>query len=182
VGLGHRDLDAIVALVRPAMRLRPRLFAGSCGGSDAVSRWGSPDPATPVGAVTGSELDDLRVQRNSLEQQFLTWTWATAAGSRLSLSERSWLATGPTFSGDLACPPLDLRAKPELYPTIAEFPHRTRHVRIPVLVNADGVAVGKTEEFGNPVCVEKIVDVNRSTHESKITAVLGLSDPGDRFQ
>ena len=45
------------------MRLRPRWFAGSRRGSDAASRGGSPDPATPVRAVTGSGLDGLRVER-----------------------------------------------------------------------------------------------------------------------
>ena len=68
------------------------------------------------------------------------------------------------MSVDLACPLLDLRAKPELHPAVPEFPQRTRHVRVPVLIHADGVAVGESEEFRNAVRVEKIVDIDLSAH------------------
>jgi hypothetical protein len=74
------------------------------------------------------------------------------------------LALGPT---------LYLGAEPELHAPVAELAHWTRHVLVPVLVNAHRVAVSETQEFGHSVCVEKIVDVYPSTHRQEITAVVG---------
>jgi hypothetical protein len=42
----------------------------------------------------------------------------------------------------LRIPPFDLRAKPEARTARAEIEYRTRHIRPPALVLADGVPVG----------------------------------------
>src|SRR5690242_9029235 len=85
--------------------------------------------------------------------------------------------TGPALGGQLCCPPFDLGAKPKLDAPIAELAHRTRHIVVPVLVDADGVPVGKTEELGNAVCVEEIVDVHLSAHEIRLLQYSDLSEP-----
>jgi hypothetical protein len=74
------------------------------------------------------------------------------------------LALGPT---------LDLGSEPELHAPVAELAHRARHVLVPVLIHANGVAVSETEEIGHSICVEEIVDVYLSTHRQEITAVVG---------
>ena len=51
---------AVEALVRPARKRRQGQLARGARGSDAASRWGTPDPATPVLAVTGSGVDAVR--------------------------------------------------------------------------------------------------------------------------
>jgi hypothetical protein len=51
---------AVEALVRPAGRLRQQQFAAGMRASDAASRWGTPDLATPVRAVTRSGVDAFR--------------------------------------------------------------------------------------------------------------------------
>jgi hypothetical protein len=48
------------ALIRPSMRRRQRRRAGSSGAANAASRWGTPDRATPVQAVTRSGVDALQ--------------------------------------------------------------------------------------------------------------------------
>ena len=48
------------ALVRPAGKRRQLLPARSIRAPNAASRWGTPDLATPVQAVTRSGVDALR--------------------------------------------------------------------------------------------------------------------------
>jgi hypothetical protein len=70
-------------------------------------------------------------------------------------------------------PTLDFVLQPKLGSPITELSHGSGHVRIAVLVDAYGVAVCQTEEFGDSVRVKEIVDVHFSAHAVQITAVLG---------
>lgn len=51
----------------------------------------------------------------------------------------------------LALPALDLGTEPEFRAPIAEIAHRPGHVGIAVLVDANRVAMGKAEKFGDAV-------------------------------
>jgi hypothetical protein len=72
--------EPVAALVRPAMRRQQQRCAGSTSPSNAASRWGTPDLATPVRAVTRSGVDDLRLEGNRTIRR--RWPeWLSGAGS-----------------------------------------------------------------------------------------------------
>ena len=69
LGKEHFGSNAVKALIRSAMKRRQAWSAGSTRAATAASRWGTPDPATPIPAVTGSGVDALRVGAESHEQK-----------------------------------------------------------------------------------------------------------------
>jgi hypothetical protein len=70
-------------------------------------------------------------------------------------------------------PPLDFRLQPELDATIPEIQDWPRHVGVPVLIDADRVAVGESENLGHAVRIEKVVEVYAPAHATQITFVKG---------
>jgi hypothetical protein len=64
----------------------------------------------------------------------------------------------------LGCPAFNVRPEPDLDAAVAEVEDRPWHVQVPVLVDADGVAVGEAQELSYAVGVDEIVDVDSLTH------------------
>jgi hypothetical protein len=102
-------------------------------------------------------------------------------GSRGSATT-SALLTGPAFIGELSCPSFYLRSQPELDATIAKLPNRTRHIAIPMLIDADGVAVGEAEEFRDAVRVKEVIYVYLPAHRVRLLQYSDPSEPRDRLQ
>jgi hypothetical protein len=92
------------------------------------------------------------------------------------------LPARPTLCELTSRPCFDLRPKPQLGPSIAELADWTRHVVVPVLIHAHGVAVSETEELGDAVCVEEIVDVYLAAHIARLLQYSDPSEPPFRFQ
>ncbi len=66
-------------------------------------------------------------------------------------------------TGGLLLRPSDnLGAEPELDASLAEVEHGPWHVAVPLLVLVHGISVGKAEDFGDAVCVDQVVGINRS--------------------
>ena len=72
--------------------------------------------------------------------------------------------TGTTARRLCGCPALDVGLEPHLHPSVAEIQDRPWHVRISMLVDADGVAVGEAKQVGNAIGVDQIVDVDSLAH------------------
>ena len=66
-------------------------------------------------------------------------------------------ATRPALGLLARVPLLDLGPEPQLDSTLTKVEYGSRHVFVAVLVDADGVVVGKAEQFGDAVGVEEIV-------------------------
>jgi hypothetical protein len=65
-------------------------------------------------------------------------------------------------------PSLDLRSQPETRATAAEIEDRTRHLGVSVEILAHGVAVSKSKDPSDVVCVDQIVDEHAAGHESSL--------------
>lgn len=63
---------------------------------------------------------------------------------------------------------LDLGPEPEHWPAPAKVDDRTGHVRVARLVLADGVSVGETEDLGDIVGVDQVIDEDSSGHEKSL--------------
>ena len=72
--------------------------------------------------------------------------------------------TGPALSGSFRLPALDFRTEPEHRPSRAEVDDRTGHVRVARLILADSVSVGETQDLGDVVSVDQVVDEDSSRH------------------
>jgi hypothetical protein len=72
--------------------------------------------------------------------------------------------TGTTARRLLGRPAFDVGLEPDLDPSVAKIEDRPWHVRISVLVDAHGVAVGKPKSIGYAVGIDEIVDVDSLTH------------------
>jgi hypothetical protein len=59
---GTDDADGVEGLVRPVLKRPHPWLARSIPSTSAASGWGTPDPATPLQAVTGSGVDALRYE------------------------------------------------------------------------------------------------------------------------
>jgi hypothetical protein len=84
--------------------------------------------------------------------------------SRATSAASATRGTGATACRLLGRPEFDVGLEPDLHPSVAEIEHRPWHVRIPVLVEAHGVAVGKAEQVGYAVGVDEIIDVDSLAH------------------
>jgi hypothetical protein len=77
-------------------------------------------------------------------------------------------------ASSLLCrPALDLRAKPELDPAVAEIDDGTRHVVISALVKTDAVPVRKPERIRDSLRVHQVFRGYERCHSNKATAVDG---------
>ena len=85
-----------------------------------------------------------------------------ASTTALSASGTSWPSA--TLRRLFFSPLLYLRLQPELDATVPEIQDRPRHVGVPVLIHADRVAVGESEDLGHAVGVEEVIEVYVSTH------------------
>lgn len=70
---------------------------------------------------------------------------------------------------DLGSPAFDLCAEPELRAPVTKLSDRARHIRISMLVDADGVAMGKAEQFCDTVGVKQVVYIYLASHAGEIT-------------
>jgi hypothetical protein len=61
-------------------------------------------------------------------------------------------------------PPRHLRAQPELEPATVQVNHGTGHILVSRLVLAHRVAMRKTEDLGDGLGVNEVVDVDFLTH------------------
>jgi hypothetical protein len=61
-------------------------------------------------------------------------------------------------------PPVDLGAQPEARPPMPEVEDGSRHVWIPVDVEAHSVSVGEAENTGDLVCIDQIVEKYAAGH------------------
>ena len=64
----------------------------------------------------------------------------------------------------VSCPTLNLGTQPELYPSAGKVDYWTRHVVVAGLVLAHCVAVRETEDLGDGLGVDEVVDVDFSSH------------------
>ena len=64
----------------------------------------------------------------------------------------------------LGCPAFNVRPEPDLDTAVAEVEDRPWHVRVPVLVDADAVAVSEAQELSHAIGVDEIVDVDSLAH------------------
>jgi hypothetical protein len=78
------------------------------------------------------------------------------------------------LSSELARPEFHLETKPELDAPVTELADGARHIGISVLVDANGIPVGESEEFRDSVRVEEVIDVYLSAHSPRL---LQYSDP-----
>jgi len=65
-------------------------------------------------------------------------------------------------------PALDLGTKPEHRSAATEVDHRPWHVWVARLVLADRVPVSKTQDLGNVVGVDQVVDEDSSGHKNSL--------------
>jgi hypothetical protein len=65
-------------------------------------------------------------------------------------------------------PSLDLRAQPEAWSTTTKIEDRSRHVRIAVHVETDGVSVGEAEDPGDVMSVDQIIDKYATGHQTSL--------------
>lgn len=70
-------------------------------------------------------------------------------------------------------PSLDLGPEPEHRPAAAEVNNRPGHLGVSRLILAHGVSVGQTEDLGNVVGVDQVIEKNASGHEIELTRVSG---------
>ena len=77
-------------------------------------------------------------------------------------------ALGPCSSARflVGSPAFHLGSQPELHAARSQVEHRLRHVGVPPLILGDGVAVSEAKDFGNALCVEKILGVDLRGHAS----------------
>ena len=75
----------------------------------------------------------------------------------LTLSDVRATLTSPPLGSDLRGPVLDFLPKPQLDATVAELAHRTGHIVVPVLIDADGVSMTEAQERCHAAGVEKIL-------------------------
>lgn len=98
----------------------------------------------------------------------------TAAASLLAHPLSAGLTTCHLLGGPL----LYLCTEPQLRAAVAEVAHRSRHVGVSVLVDADRIAMSDAEEFGNTVRIQKIVNVHLLSHNMRL---LQESDPSEQW-
>jgi hypothetical protein len=72
-------------------------------------------------------------------------------------------------------PTLDRRSQPQARSAGPKIKNRPRHIRIPALVLADGVAVAESEDPGNVVSVDEVVDQNASGHMESLRPLADVS-------
>ncbi len=72
--------------------------------------------------------------------------------------------TGATARRLLGRPAFDVGLEPDLHAPVAEVENRAWHVRVPMLVDAHGVAVREAKQIGHAIGVDEIVDVDSLTH------------------
>lgn len=65
-------------------------------------------------------------------------------------------------------PSSDLRPKPQPRPSASQINDRPRHVRVPALVHADGVAVSQPEQLSDAVRVQKVLYIDLAAHSLRL--------------
>jgi hypothetical protein len=72
-------------------------------------------------------------------------------------------------------PALDFGSQPEARTTAAEIEDRARHVRIPVQILADRIAVGESEDSGDVVCVDQVIEMDTARHDASLHVVADVA-------
>lgn len=70
-------------------------------------------------------------------------------------------------------PPLDVRTQPELDLPIGALNHRSWHVGVAGLVDADRVPMLEAEEISDGARIDQVLSIHARRHPSKITSVIG---------
>lgn len=68
-------------------------------------------------------------------------------------------------------PGLHLGPQPEQGPTDAEINYRTWHLRVPLLVAANGIPMTQSQKLGNALRVDEIIGPNSKRHPMEPTGV-----------
>jgi len=163
--LSERGIAALV-------RLRGKRRVGGCAGSiissNVAFRGSTPDPTTANRAVAGSGVDAF-AGRGSLAQTPFLPSQSRASGV-VSGGERSGSAanaparTRPPCRCLPSCPAFNIWLEPDQHASVAEFENGAWHIRVPVLVDAHGVAVCETKQLRHTSSVDEIVDVDSLAH------------------
>ena len=169
--------DGAEGLVRLVGRRRLARCAGSIGASNVACRGLTPDLATAIQAVakSGVEAGRIGAVARMTDLPFGEAAPQAAEGPRRhpgSPTHAALRARSPA-SSLLRRPALDLRAKPEFDPAVAEIDDGTRHVVIPALVETDAVPVRKPERIRDSLRVHQVFRGYEWRHSNKATAVDG---------
>jgi len=87
---------------------------------------------------------------------------ATASGERLSF------ASCPPARDLVGRPSLDLRSEPELDSPFAEIENGSRHVVVPMLVDAHSVPVRQPKHLGDSQRIYQLLDRNLLGHGKRL--------------
>jgi hypothetical protein len=100
---------------------------------------------------------------------------ATAESDEVALPPRT--APSAAIGGLVGGPLLDLRAKPDFHAALTEVDHRSGHVGIPVLVDADCIGMGEVQKLCHAMRVEEIIQGDPTSHGAQITSLVGSVRP-----
>ena len=100
-----------------------------------------------------------------------------SGGERSGSAANAAAGTRPPCRCLPSCPAFNIWLEPDQHASVAEVENGARHIRIPVLVDAHGVAVREAKQLRHTSSVDEIVDVDSLAHSPRL---LSYADPSGR--